>query len=241
MSSSGMYGDRAELYDAIYHFKDYAAEAERLHAILSAEGIADGASILEAACGTGTHLAHLRRWYDIAGFDLSEQMLAVARIKVQGAHLFAADMAELAVERSYDALLCLFSSIGYVHPEARLRKTAAAFARAVRPGGVVVVEPWLTDATFTGGHPSLQTYDSPTLKLARGTVSQKVGGMAIMEMHWLVMKRDAPAAEHFTELHEMWLCPTDLLLSIFVDSGFSARFEPDGLMRDRGLIIARRK
>ena len=49
-----LYGSRADLYDLIYHFKDYAAEAARLRELL--EGVAAGAWITEAACGTGKYL-----------------------------------------------------------------------------------------------------------------------------------------------------------------------------------------
>src|SRR5438105_138382 len=103
MDEHGMYGARAEYYDPIYHWKDYAADAVRIRAILAAEGVADGARIIEAACGTGSYLARLRDRYEVSGFDLSEDMLAIARRKLPGVALFRADMAEFAVERPADA------------------------------------------------------------------------------------------------------------------------------------------
>ena len=56
-----MFSRSAHLYDAIYSFKDYAGEAETLRALV--EERAPGArSLLDVACGTGKHLAELRRW-----------------------------------------------------------------------------------------------------------------------------------------------------------------------------------
>lgn len=58
----GMYGARAALYDVLYSFKDYAAEAAAVRERLAARGGPEGARVLEAACGTGEHLRHLVSW-----------------------------------------------------------------------------------------------------------------------------------------------------------------------------------
>ena len=81
-ATDSMYGDRAQLYDLLYHFKDYAAEAEALRALLVAEGVAEGSAVLEAAVGTGEHLSRLARHFAVSGFDLNAGMLAVARTKM---------------------------------------------------------------------------------------------------------------------------------------------------------------
>lgn len=236
---TSMYAERAGLYDRIYHWKDYAGEATRLRELLRAEGLADGARVLDAACGTGSHLAHLRAWYDVAGFDRSEDMLAVARGKLPGVHLWRAELTGVAVERPYDATLCLFSSIGYLTDEAGLRAAARALAGTVRPGGVLLVEPWLEAASYTVGKPSLATYTSPELCLARASVAAREGELSISDMHWLV----APAGgevERFSERHVLWLCPRPVLVAAFQAAGLEARLEEAGLMKDRGLLIARK-
>ncbi|MCC7381582.1 MAG: class I SAM-dependent methyltransferase [Deltaproteobacteria bacterium] len=242
MSTGGMYGDRAEYYDAIYHWKDYRTESERLCTLLRAEGVADGAEILEAACGTGSHLVHLRQHYAVTGFDISEPMIAIARSKLPGVPLYVADMTDTSAVRpaSADALLCLFSAIGYVHPEERLQRAAQTFARALRPGGVLIVEPWLTERVYREGRVTLQTYEREDLKLARASVSHRAGELSVFDMHWLVAKQDAADVESFVEHHELWMCPTETMLSVFRAAGFEARFEADGLMKDRGLVIGRR-
>ena len=141
MGVHDMYGKRADLYDRIYHWKDYAAEAARLRAVLRAAGVADGARVVEAACGTGSYLAHLSKWYAVEGIDLAAGALAFARKKAPRARLRKADMRDFALSRPADAVVCLFSSWGYLRPGADRRRAAACFARAVRPGGVVVVDP----------------------------------------------------------------------------------------------------
>ena len=71
------FGRSQRLYDAVYSWKDYAAEAERLQPHLR------GTSILDVACGTGGHIPHLRGAYEVVGVDIDPGMLDIAREKLQ--------------------------------------------------------------------------------------------------------------------------------------------------------------
>lgn len=132
---------RSQRYsDAIYSFKDYAAEAERVHGTVQARR--PGARTLsDVACGTGKHIAALRHRYRVEGLDLDPEMLAMARERLPGVPLHAADMRAFDLGRHFDAVVCLFASIGYVRSEDALRAATAAMARHLDPGGVLLVEP----------------------------------------------------------------------------------------------------
>ena len=72
-----MFTNSAHFYDAVYSFKDYGAESERIHALI--EERSPGAStLLDVACGTGKHLEQLRAWYEVSGLDLDPQLLEIA-------------------------------------------------------------------------------------------------------------------------------------------------------------------
>ncbi|MEE8143470.1 MAG: methyltransferase domain-containing protein [Planctomycetota bacterium] len=238
---NALYGRRAEYYDYLYDFKPYDEEAARLHEILAGLGIKDDARVLEAACGTGAYLVHLKNWYQVSGLDLSPELLEIAKKKLPEVSLMQADMADFTVEKPYDALLCLFSSIGYVYPEKKLRKAAHCFAQAVRPGGVLVVEPWLTREKIIPDHIAMQTYDGKDLKLCRSVIPRIEGDLLVFDFHWLAVERGAPDVEYTVERHKLWLCPTQTLLAAFEEAGFESRFEPDGFLPDRGLIIGKRR
>jgi ubiquinone/menaquinone biosynthesis C-methylase UbiE len=239
MDEDGMYGSRAEYYDPIYHWKDYAAESAAIRTRLADLGISGGAELLEAGCGTGSHLVHLKDHFAVRGFDLNEGMLAIARNKLPGIELFRADMAELAEDSSADAILSLFGGIAYVHPLERLQATARAFHRAVRPGGAILVEPFLTADKFKGGTLHMHTYDGADLKLCRISRAKKDGDDAEIIFHWIAVRPDG--AEHFTDTHHMWLIPTATLAGAFEDAGFEVKFDDEGLMPGRGLLIGRRR
>jgi len=190
VASPKEFDGEAEFYDAIYHWKKYDQESARIHDLLLSEGVAPGSLVLEAACGTGSHLSHLRDWYRVTGFDLNEKMLDRARQKLPGVPLFRADMTDFSVSEPADALLCLFSSIGYVYPEDRLAAAGRSFAAAVKPGGALIVEPWLTEGTYRIGHLGLNTFESEELKLCRASVARKEGDLAVLDFHWLLLMPD---------------------------------------------------
>jgi ubiquinone/menaquinone biosynthesis C-methylase UbiE len=109
-----MFTESAHLYDAIYSFKDYAAEAVQIATVVRAAH-PDARSILDVACGTGEHARHLGATHGFAvdGLDLDAGLLRVARDKHPSGSFFEADMSGFALEKRYDAVLCVFSSIGY--------------------------------------------------------------------------------------------------------------------------------
>src|SRR5215210_219183 len=137
-----MFSRSAELYDAIYSFKDYRAEVEKLHALIQ-ERVPEAATLLDVACGTGKHLELLAANYEVEGLDLDASLLRIARERLPDVPLHEADMTDFDLGRRFDAVVCLFSSIGYVKTRKRLESTAATLASHLAPGGVLVVEPWL--------------------------------------------------------------------------------------------------
>jgi daunosaminyl-N,N-dimethyltransferase/N-dimethyltransferase len=237
--SEVLYGPRAGLYDTIYAWKDYVAEGERLHGLLAERGIADGARVAEVACGTGKHLAELRRWYTVAGADLSPDMLAIARQRLPGVPLACQDMRAPLPGAPVDALFCLFSSIGYLHGPAALAEALGTFAAALRPGGVLVLEPWIDPADFRDGHVFAQHTDAAPLYVTRMSSGRREGDLSVIDFHWLV-GREGQGVEHFVETHALWLCPRDTFGAALATAGFDAEYLPDGLSPRRGLWVARR-
>ena len=237
-NEQAIFRHRAELYDLIYHWKDYAKEAARVRELLRSEGVRQGGRVVEAACGSGSYLKELSADYELSGFDINPAILAVAQRKVPECPLFVADMRELSLERPVDAILCLFSSIGYVFPEADLERVARAFFSNLLPGGVVVVEPWLSPKPGLDGFVSQQTYDSDRLKLCRASVHRVEGDYSKIAFHWLVTRPGG--VEHFIDEHTLRLYTRGEMASAFESAGFEVRFEEEGLMPGRGLLVAKK-
>src|SRR5205823_3257901 len=143
-------------------------------------------SLLDVACGTGLHLERLRDRYEVEGLELDPEMLALARARLPGVRLHEGDMTGFDLGRRFDAVVCLFSSIGYVMTVERLQAAFAAMARHLGSSGVLVVEPWITPDRWMDGRLSANFVDDPELKLARIVASRREGRISILDMHHLV-------------------------------------------------------
>jgi SAM-dependent methyltransferase len=223
-------------YEAIYDArgKDYAAEAAWLRAAI---GVANpGAKrVLDVACGTGAHLRFLHRHFEVAGEDADAAMIAIAKERLPGVPLRVGRMQDLAVEEPFDALMCLFGSIGYVAGDAELRTTIARFAAAVRTGGLVIVEPWLHPEDWREGTLEASFVDQAGLKIARIGTNERYGATAVIRYEYLV--GEATGVSGFSETHR---------LQLFEDAQYRAAFEAAGLkprnersdLFSRGLYVA---
>jgi SAM-dependent methyltransferase len=230
-----MFTKSQRLYDAIYSFKDYKAEAGRLHDLIQAE-VPGARTLLDVGCGTGMHLAQLSKYYEVEGLDLDEDMLAIARQRLPQIPLHHADMTDFELDKTFDVVVSLFSSIGYVRSLDNLRRCAGALARHVRPGGLAVVEPWFTPEEWEPGHSALTVVDEEDLKLARMNVAGQSDRDSIIHFHYLVTEADAEVT-HFTEEHILGLFTTDEYLDAMRRAGFQVTHDPEGLM-GRGLYVA---
>src|SRR5512135_455420 len=102
-----MFTKSAEFYDALYHFKDYSATSMQLHALIQQYN--PGAkTLLDVACGTGRHLEHLQKYYQVEGLDLSPEMLVIARGRCPEVPLHQGNMVDFRLGRTFDVVTCLF-------------------------------------------------------------------------------------------------------------------------------------
>jgi len=222
-------------YDAVYAWKDYEGESARLHELIQ-ERLPGASTLLDVACGTGSHLVHLAHWYDVEGVDLDPEMLALARDKLPDVALHAGDMTRFDLGRRFDAVTCLFSSIGYAGTLEAVHATVAAMAAHVNPGGVVIVEPWFSPDAWHADRPHLLTVDEPDLKIARMSVARTRDRTSVLDFTYLVAT--AEGVEVFTEHHEALLLTDDEYRGAFSTAGLAVERDEQGLM-GRGLYIGR--
>lgn len=195
-------------------------------------------TLLDVACGTGAHLEHLAGRYAVEGLDLDAAMLAVARERLPDVPFHEADMAEFDLGRRFDAVVSLFSSIGYARTPERLNAAVAAMARHLEPGGVLVVEPWFTrDQWQAPSGPYSVFVDEPELKVARVSVSPPAAETVVLEMHHVVGTPEE--VESFVEVHELGMFSHDQYLDAFRAAGLEVEHDPEGLI-GRGLYFGTR-
>lgn len=232
-----MFTKSAAWYDAIYAWKDYPRETERLHNFIGRHARRHTATLLDVACGTGGHLPYLKAHYAVEGLDLDEEMLALARQRCPDVVFHRGDMIDFDLHQQYDVVACLFSSIAYTKTLPRLRQALASMHRHVRPGGLVIVEPFIRPDRFTPGHVSAIFVDRPDLKIARISVGTVEDSTAILPFHYLVGTPEG--VQYFAERHELALFAHDEYLAAFRAAGVDVVYDEEGLM-GRGLYIGMR-
>ena len=237
-----MYTKTAQFYDAIYSFKDYADEVEKIQVFIKKYGRDDYTTLLDVACGTGQHLVHLKDHYTAEGIDLDAGMLAVARERLTNIPLHHASMIDFDLGRQFDVITCLFSSIGYVETVANLNQTLTTMARHLANDGLIIIEPWLMIETFKAGTVHQLCVDEPHIKIARMGTSLIEDNVSVMEMQYLVGENNPDTfnpIHHFVEIHRLALFTHEEYLQAFEKAGLHPIFDEKGIT-GRGLYIGMR-
>jgi SAM-dependent methyltransferase len=239
-ASGGARYDRfAAVYDAVYAWKDYAAEARRLRALVRKYGPHPARTLLDVACATGHHLEHLAPWFDVTGVDRSAAMLAVARRRLPKVRFVRGSMEHLPLPERFDAITCLFSAIGYVRSESGLRATLRSFATHLNPGGVAIVEPWITPHEFRPGKIRLLTAGTPERPIVRMSTDRVRGGRSIIDFHFLAATPSG--VDRWVERHDMGLFSRAEMRRAFERAGLEVHRLEESLTGERGLYLGIRR
>jgi len=232
-----MYANTASYYDRIYAFKDYADEAAKVASIVAESCHSGGKRLLDVACGTGLHIEHLARTFDVEGLDISPELLAFARERTPAVTFHTGDMRTFDLAETYDVVTCLFSSIGYMTTPEDLGLAIVRMAAHLVPGGILIIEPWITPDAWEPDTLHGMFIDDPDLKIARINTSQVIDGLSVFDLHHLIGTREG--VEHIVEHHEMGLYTIAEMTAAFEAAGLDTRYDPEGIT-GRGLYVGLR-
>lgn len=229
-----MFDKSFQYYDRIYSWKDYEGECAQLKTIIDEQLRSGGDRLLDVACGTGHHLEHLKEWFTVEGLDLSPDLLQIAEKRIPGVSLHQGDMIDFALDRRFDIITNLFSSIGYTRTIDNLNQSIACMARHLVPGGLLIVEPWFAQSQWASRTVHALYVDDPELKIARMNISDADGRLSYMEFHYLIGTPEG--VEHFTERHELGLFEIEEMKAAFTQAGLAVTYNEEGIA-GRGLYI----
>ena len=228
----------AEYYDAIYAtFKDYRTEANTLAALLRGVNPACN-TILDVACGTAEHELYLAdAGFTVDGLDIDETFLRIARTKNPTCRFFLGDMSAFDLPDRYDAVICLFSSIGYLRTLDRLMSALRCFRRHLAPGGIVVVEPWFSPGFLDPTRIGRNEAEIGGERIVRTNRVEIEGRVSRLLFDYEIT--GASGTRHAEEIHELGLFTTEEILTSFRAAGLDAKHDPVGLSMNRGLYVAK--
>ena len=183
---SGAYRRYALVYDLVWRaapydrFVDLCLEAAAAHGT----GVR---RVLVAACGTGNAALELAgRGLDVAGFDLSPAMVAMAAAKPwpagRRARLLVGDLAAVPVRDGWaDLVLVLNASLNYLLEPPRVVAALRHLGRTAAHGGLVVVEPLSPRFVHEGWEPG-RHLDHGGLRLDAGY--ELDGDVVVERLRW---------------------------------------------------------
>lgn len=227
-----MFTKTAKQYDAVYSYKDYESESELITKLIR-ERVPDADTLLDVACGTGKHLESLSESFTSQGVDLDTEMLKIAEERVPDVTLHNGDMCEFNLNSKFDVALCLFSSIGYTKTVERMEQAVANMANHLNPGGMLLVEPWLSPEAWLEGKIHTNTYETEEFIVTRMMVAEPIErGRLVLEY----MIGDSSGISHVTETHEMGWFTNDEYSNAFTKAGLELEHLEEGLT-GRGIYI----
>ena len=225
----GPYDRSAEVYDVFYEsMLDYPTLATAAHGMIQSR-LPGAKSLLEVGCGTGLYLAEMSRWYEVAGLDASAEMLRIAAGRVPDVPLHRGDMAAFDLDQTFDAVICMFSSIGYVVTLERFQAAIQCFADHLVPGGVLILEPWLRPEVWQEGRVDAKAVTGDDIAVSRSTSSIREGRKVTMRMAFAV-SRPGGDVETYTEEHPTALFTHEEHESALRSAGIEFDYDPEGLL-----------
>ena len=227
-------------YKLLYGHRDEDDARAWVGTILRRSGLSTGNELLDMGCGRGRHA----RWFaehglKVTGIDLSAQSVNDARSYCPDATFIVHDMRTTFASGRFDAVVCLFTSLGYSTDRADDQRAVDAATRALKPGGLFVLD--LLNGAIV--RKDLVQEDCQIESDVRFTMQRRVEGDTIVKD---IHVDDQGCSHRFTERVHAWtveevsamVARAGLLVESITDGPDPDPFDP--LASDRIVMWARK-
>ncbi len=132
-------------YIQLYAHRDDKEAEQTVDWLVQELQLTSGQLILDAPCGAGRHArAFARRGFCVVGFDLSRELLALAKKQACATacvQWVRADLRRIPLlSETFDVVTNLFSSFGYFFDESENVEALQELVRTLKPGGWLVLD-----------------------------------------------------------------------------------------------------
>jgi SAM-dependent methyltransferase len=198
----------------------------------------DCRTVLDVGCGTGEHARLLtNHGFAVDGIDIEPAFVRIAAEKNPAGRFVVADMSDFQLPTRYDAVLCLFSSIGYLRTLERVTRALACFRDHLALDGVALVEPWFPPGVLEANREFIHSGEAHGVRVSRHSRTEINGTLSRLLFEYEI--DDHGEVRRVSEVHELGLFTTEEMMQAFAAAGLHADHDPEGLT-GRGLFIARR-
>ncbi|WP_100406727.1 class I SAM-dependent DNA methyltransferase [Bacillus solitudinis] len=213
----------ASLYDALMEEAPYEEWVEVLKRSIGKKHLHD-ISILDVACGTGELLIRLLdEGADVAGVDLSADMLVIAKEKCEVSGysplLFEQNMADMPKLGEFDVVTAFCDSLNYLSTEQEVQKALKCFAEQLSSGGILLFDVHSTSKIESGFIGQTFADDGEDTAYIWTSFAGEHPYSVEHELTFFV-KRESGLYERFTELHKQRTFPLSSYQTWLEEAGF---------------------
>lgn len=211
----------SSFYDTLYETKPYEAECNFIEELFNRNSV-HPKTILDLGCGTGGHLIPLlKRGYEVTGVDLSGFMLAGAQKKLNDnkltAELIQGDISSIALNRRFDAVICMFAVIGYLTSNIQVANFFSVLKNHLNPNGFAIFDAWHGAAVLSQkplqraksimqGNAQVIRITDPVLDVAAHTVDTKFDITVIENDRVISREKESHLVRYFFSQELAYYC-----------------------------------
>jgi len=145
--SRRLYGDLAWLWPIMSSPEEYAEESELFSKTIKAHSKIEAKKLLHLGCGGGMNDYTFKRYFQVTGIDISEEILGFAKKLNPEVRYVNGDMRTIQLGERFDAVIAP-DSINYMRTPADLRSVFQTAYEHLNPNGVFLVIAEVTAESF---------------------------------------------------------------------------------------------
>jgi len=217
-----LYSELAPLYDDFIQNKEFIREAEFVFQSIGAQN--NHPHILELGCGTGCHLFALASFGCIVtGIDKSKDMLTLAMKKCPTSKIIECDFESnwpVVVENSYDAVVCLGTTIAYVAGYERIALLLSKLETVIKPNGFFIFDLWKTAGCSAGCDFEKIIKKRNGCELIRASEWIPEGDLLISKDCFVILPQDREPPQVVFDTHKLFLFDVSKLEHLLTQRGW---------------------
>jgi len=150
-------------------------------------------------------------------FDINEEFVSIAQRKCPNLNFSVGDMRSFDLGKKYDAVICMFSSIGYLSELDDIVSALNCFREHLNPEGIIIIEPWFIPEAFHPGNIFTHQFEDEGMKGVRMGYSTVEGSMSVLNFEYL-FGLNQQGIQRKSEIHHLRLTSRDEMLLCFKQS-----------------------